>query len=106
MIKFFIVEFLAFSDLFSVIVIIQVSEKIAALESLLKFLRVSQCLFPANDTTTIPLVTHRDDILALLLSSAADAHSSLRAAAISGLVGLLSLTGLLSRDQVRDSCDL
>jgi len=85
----------------------QVIEKIAVLESLLKFVQASQCLFPASETAATPLVTHKDDILALLLSSAADSHASLRAAAISGLVGLLSLAGLLSTDQVSSSsCDL
>ena len=76
---------------------------------LLNFLRVSQSLIPdtTSDTTkditsdtVTSLMTHRNDILALLLASLNDAHSSLRAVAVTGLVGLLALNGILSTEQV------
>ena len=80
---------------------------------LLGFLRVSQSLVPdtTSDTTkditgdtvsdaVTPLMTHRDDILTLLLTTLTDAHSSLRAIAVTGLVGLLALNGILSTEQV------
>ena len=79
---------------------------------LLSFLKVSQCLVPdvaADDTmmditvtgdTVTPVMTHRDDILALLLTTFNDAHSKLRAVAVTGMVGLLALNGILSTEQV------
>lgn len=87
------------------------NERKLIIRVLLSFLKVSQCLVPAStptgdvtkDTTSdtvAPLMTHRDDILALLLTTLNDAHSSLRAVAITGLVGLLALNGILSAKQV------
>lgn len=84
------------------------------LTMLLSFLRVSQCLIPdttASDTmkditgdtvsdTVTPVMTHRDDILMLLLATLNDAHSTLRGMAVTGLVGLLALNGILLTEQV------
>ena len=77
---------------------------------LLSFLKVSQCLVPdvaADDTkmditgdTVTPVMTHKDDILTLLLTTLNDAHSTLRAVAVTGMVGLLALNGILSTEQV------
>ena len=53
-----------------------------------------------NSDSVTPLMTHRDDILALLLTSLNNAHSSLRTVAVTGLVGLLALNGILSTEQV------
>lgn len=91
----------------------QVNDKKLIITVLLNFLKVSQCLVPntSSDTTkditsdtisdtVTPLMTHRDDILTLLLASVNDAHYSLRAVAITGLVGLLALNGILSTEQV------
>ena len=80
---------------------------------LLSFLKVSQCLVPdvaADDTmmditgdTVTPVMTHKDDILTLLLTTLNDAHSTLRAVAVTGMVGLLALNGILSTEQVNPS---
>ena len=84
------------------------------MSTLLSFLKVSQCLVPdvaagattkditgdaVGDTVT-PVMTHRDDILTLLLTTLNDVHSTLRAVAVTGLVGLLALNGILSTEQV------
>ena len=53
-----------------------------------------------NSDSVTPLMTHRDDILALLLTSLNNAHLSLRTVAVTGLVGLLALNGILSTEQV------
>ena len=85
------------------------NEKKVILTVLLSFLRVSQCLVPdatrdvTSDTvsdTVTPVLTHRDDMLTLLLTLVSDTHSSLRAIAITGMVGLLALNGILSTEQV------
>ena len=85
------------------------NEKKLIITVLLSFLRVSQSLVPdtTSDTTkditgdtVTPVMTHRDDILTLLLTTLNDAHSSLRAVAVTGLVGLLALNGILSTEQV------
>ena len=64
------------------------------MNTLLSFLKVSQCLVPdvaAGDTTkditgdtVTPVMTHRDDILTLLLTTLNDAHCTLRAVAVTG----------------------
>ena len=89
------------------------NEKKLIITVLLSFLKVSQSLVPdtTSDTTmditsdtvkdtVTPLMTHRDDILTLLLTTLNDTHSSLRAVAVTGLVGLLALNGILSTEQV------
>ena len=89
------------------------NEKKLIVTVLLSFLKVSQSLVPdtisdttmdiTSDTvrdTVTPLMTHRDDILTLLLATLNDTHSSLRAVAVTGLVGLLALNGILSIEQV------